>query len=389
MIQTDVVILGAGAAGLMCAIEASKRGRRVAILEHNREIGAKIRISGGGKCNFTNRSVTVDNYLSNNQHFATSALSRFTPQDFLQMIESHNIAYSERDHGQLFCRDSAAQIIDMLTKECTSRGVSIITGCQIGDIAKETSFIVSTKMEEFQSESLVVATGGLSVPTLGATDTGFRIAKNFGMEIVTPRPALAPLVFGNSEATIFNKLSGISAVAEVTCKRTTFCEAVLITHHGLSGPAILQISSYWREGDALNVDFFPGIDVMSILIEGSQGKKKLSTLLSHVVSARLAFAIEERIGGPFELSKCTKKELFEIDNRIRHMEFLPIGTEGFKKAEATLGGVDTSMLSSKTLESKTMKGLYFIGEVVDVTGWLGGYNLQWAWSSGWAAGQYC
>jgi predicted Rossmann fold flavoprotein len=389
MIQTDVVILGAGAAGLMCAIEASKRGRRVVVLERNREIGAKIRISGGGKCNFTNRSVTADNYLSNNPHFSTSALSRFTSQDFLQMIESHNIAYSERDHGQLFCRDSAIQIIDMLTNECRSRGVSIITGCQIGDIAKGTSFIVSTKTEEFQSENLVVATGGLSVPTLGATDAGFRIAKNFGMEIVTPRPALAPLVFGSSEATIFSNLSGISAIAEVTCKRTTFCEAVLITHRGLSGPAILQISSYWREGDALSVNFFPGIDVMSILIEGSQGKKKLSTLLSHIVSARLAFAIEERIGGPFELSKCTEKELFEIDNRIRHMEFLPIGTEGFKKAEATLGGVDTSMLSSKTLESKTMKGLYFIGEVVDVTGWLGGYNLQWAWSSGWAAGQYC
>jgi len=389
MIQTDVVILGAGAAGLMCAIEASKRGRRVAVLEHNRKIGAKIRIAGGGKCNFSNRNVTADNYLSNNRHFATSALSRFTPQDFVQMIESHSIAYAERDHGQLFCRDSAAQIVDMLTNECRSRGVSIITGCQIGDITKGTSFSVSTRTEEFQSENLVVATGGLSVPTLGATDAGFRIAKNFGMKIVTPRPALAPLVFGRSEFSIFSNLSGISASAEVTCEQATFREAVLITHHGLSGPAILQISSYWREGDILSVNFFPGIDVMSILIEGSQGRKKLSTLLSKFVSARLAFAIEKRIGGSFELNNCSKKELLEIDQRIRHMEFLPIGTEGFKKAEATLGGVDTSMLSSKTMESKTTKGLYFIGEVVDVTGWLGGYNLQWAWSSGWAAGQYC
>ena len=389
MIQSDVVILGAGAAGLMCAIEASKRGRRVAVLEHNREIGAKIRISGGGKCNFSNRKVSADNYLSNNRHFATSALSRFTPQDFLQMIESHEITYAERDHGQLFCRGSAAQVVDMLTYECTSRGVSIITGCQIGDITKGTSFIVPTNTEELQSESFVVATGGLSVPTLGATDAGFRIAKNFGMKIVTPRPALTPLVFGSSESTIFRNLSGISAIAEVTCEQTTFREAVLITHHGLSGPAILQISSYWKEGDTLSVNFFSGIDVMSILIEGSQGRKKLSTLLSRFVSARLASAIEGKIGGPFELNNCTRKELLDINHRIRHMEFLPIGTEGFKKAEATLGGVDTSLLSSKTMESKTMKGLYFIGEVVDVTGWLGGYNLQWAWSSGWAAGQYC
>lgn len=389
MIQTDVVILGAGAAGLMCAIEASKRGRRVVLLDHNQEIGAKIRISGGGKCNFTNRTVSSENYLSNNRHFAASALTRFTPQDFLRMIESHHIAYSERDHGQLFCCDSASQISDMLVQECRSRGVSIITGCNLGAISKGRSFMVSTGAEKFQSETLVVATGGLSIPALGATDAGYRIAAKFGMALVPQRPALAPLIFDKSESKIFGNLSGVSAIAEVTCHRTMFREAVLITHRGLSGPAILQISSYWREGEALSVNFFPGIDVMTILIGGCPTRKKLSTFLSQYVPTRLAFAIEERAGGPFELNKCTKKKFLEIDHRIRHMEFLPIGTEGFKKAEATLGGVDTNMLSSKTMESKMVKGLFFIGEVVDVTGWLGGYNLQWAWSSGWVEGQYC
>ncbi|MCX6136864.1 MAG: NAD(P)/FAD-dependent oxidoreductase [Ignavibacteriales bacterium] len=389
MTQTDVLVIGGGAAGLMCAIEAAKRGRKVRLLEHNREIGAKIRISGGGKCNFTNRSVSARNFISENRHFATSALSRYTPRDFLSFVEAHHIAYSEREHGQLFCRRSATEIIEALRVECRERGVKIETGISVGSIAKSLSFTVSTSQGDYVCDALVIATGGLSIRKLGASDFGLRIANQFVMKIVSPKPGLVPLVLGEKESASFGSLSGISTLGEVTCNGNSFTEAVLITHRGLSGPAVLQASSYWNAGESVNMNFFPGIDVIELLMKGMKPGKKLSSVLSSYLPSRLADVLERLAAPDTVLDRCNRSQIEALARRLTGFQLHPEETEGFEKAEVTVGGVDTAMLSSKTMESKLVPGLYFIGEVVDVTGWLGGYNFQWAWSSGWAAGQCC
>jgi predicted Rossmann fold flavoprotein len=385
----DVIILGAGAAGLMCAGVATKRGRSVLVLEQARHPGEKIRISGGGRCNFTNLHTSPANFLSENPRFCRSALSGYTQHDFIALVDKYRIAWHEKTRGQLFCDGSSRQIIDMLLEEC--RSAQLRLGVRISAISKsEDSFVVATDQGEFRCGSLVVATGGPSIPKMGASGFGYKIAEQFGLKIVPPRAALVPLTFDLAMLAQFKELSGISVDAVVSCGKTRFDEALLFTHRGLSGPAILQISSYWRAGDDIVIDMAPARDILAALkqLRRDHPRQELATALAGFLPKRLAQIIGETAGGPSRLADFPDKLLSKIAADVKAWHVRPNGTEGYRTAEVTLGGVDTTELSSKTFEAKSVQGLYFIGEVVDVTGHLGGFNFQWAWSSGHAAGRY-
>jgi predicted Rossmann fold flavoprotein len=383
----DVIILGAGAAGLMCAGVAAKRGRSVLVLEQARHPGEKIRISGGGRCNFTNLHTTPANFLSGNPRFCHSALSGYTQHDFIALVEKYGIAWHEKTRGQLFCDGSSRQIIDMVREEC--RGAQLCLGVRISAIAKkEGDFVVTTDQGEFFCGALVVATGGPSIPKMGASGFGYRIAEQFGLRIVPPRAALVPLTFDAGLLARFKDLSGISVEASVSCGKTRFDEALLFTHRGLSGPAILQISSYWRAGEDIVIDLAPERDILALLkqLRRDHPRQELATALTGLLPKRLAQTVAEAIGGPARLADFPDKLLSNVAAAVKAWRVRPNGTEGYRTAEVTLGGVDTTELSSKTFEAKSVRGLHFIGEVVDVTGHLGGFNFQWAWSSGHAAG---
>ena len=386
--KKDVIVIGGGAAGLFCAIEAGKRGRRALVLEHADRVGKKIAISGGGRCNFTNVYSTPQNFLSANPSFVKSALARYSPQDFIALVEKHGIAYHEKKLGQLFCDDSSRRIIEMLLDECASANVEIRLNCLVRKVEKEAAFILETNQGRFESDSLVVATGGLSVPPLGATDFGYRLARQFGLRIRETRPALVPLTFASAALQDLKALSGVSIDALVACNGIDFRENILLTHRGLSGPAILQISSYWKKGDALSIDLLPGGDAREILTARHQSEMELANLLSQYLPRRFAHAWCDLYAPSRPLKSYSTKEMEEVARGLHDWHLKPDGTEGYRKAEVTLGGVDTGELSSKTMEARKAHGLYFIGEVVDVTGHLGGHNFQWAWASGFAAGQY-
>jgi predicted Rossmann fold flavoprotein len=384
----DVIILGAGAAGLMCAGVAARRGRSVLALEQARHPGEKIRISGGGRCNFTNLHTSPANFLSENPRFCHSALSGYTQHDFIALVEQYGIAWHEKTRGQLFCDGSSRQIIDMLLKEC--RSAQLRLGVRISAIAKnEDGFVVATDQGEFRCRSLVVATGGPSIPKMGASGFGYRIAEQFSLKIVPPRAALVPLTFDAAMLVQFKDLSGISVEAVVSCGKTRFDEALLFTHRGLSGPAILQISSYWRAGEDVVIDMAPERDVLAVMkqVRRDHPRQELATALTGLLPKRLAQTVADAIGGPARLADFPDKLLSNVAAAVKAWHVRPNGTEGYRTAEVTLGGVDTTELSSKTFEVKSVSGLYFIGEVVDVTGHLGGFNFQWAWSSGHAAGR--
>jgi predicted Rossmann fold flavoprotein len=385
----DVIVLGAGAAGLMCAGVAAQRGRSVLVLEQARHPGEKIRISGGGRCNFTNLHTSPANFLSNNPRFCHSALSGYSQHDFIALVEKYAIAWHEKARGQLFCDGSSRQIIDMLMEEC--RSAQLRLGVRISAIAKnEDGFVVTTDQGEFRCRSLVVATGGPSIPKMGASGFGYRIAEQFNLKIVPPRAALVPLTFDAGPLTRFKDLSGISVDAVVSCGKTHFDEALLFTHRGLSGPAILQISSYWHAGEDIVIDMAPERDVLALLkqVRRDHPRQELATALTGLLPKRLAQTVADGIGGPARLADFPDKLLSNVVAAVKAWRVRPSGTEGYRTAEVTLGGVDTTELSSKTFEAKSVAGLYFIGEVIDVTGHLGGFNFQWAWSSGHAAGRH-
>jgi predicted Rossmann fold flavoprotein len=387
MLEWDVIVIGGGAAGLFCAIEAGKRGRRVLVVEHGERIGKKISISGGGRCNFTNIYTSADNFISANPHFCKSALARYTPADFISLVEKHGVAYYEKKLGQLFCVGSSRQIIDMLQGECLDAGVEILCRCQVTSVQKENSFRIETNQGSFISRSLVIASGGLSIPPMGATDFGYRIARQFGLRIEEPRPALVPLTLASRIQEQLTTLSGVSLDALVGCCGKEFRENILITHRGLSGPAILQISSYWRPTEPISINLLPDEDIFDILKRSQSSEIELANLLARRLPRSFALAWCELYVDSRPLKQYDTRELQGIAEKIHHMQLWPRGTEGFKKAEVTVGGVATTELSSQTMEARRVPGLYFIGEVVDVTGQLGGYNFQWAWASGYAAGQ--
>jgi predicted Rossmann fold flavoprotein len=384
----DAVIVGGGAAGLMCAIAAGRRGRRVLLLEHNRAPGAKILISGGGRCNFTNLAIAPERFISDNPHFCKSALTRYTADDFIALVESHRIAYHEKTLGQLFCDGSARAILDMLLKECAAAGVDLRSGVRVTEIERAGHFRITTDRGSFTAPALVLATGGLSIPKMGATSFAYDTARRFGLEIVAPRPGLVPFRTESAVLGVCRSLSGVSAEAIVLCGETSFRESILFTHRGLSGPAILQISSYWHSGDTISIDLLPALDSEAFLRKRRRMRPRaeLKTVLAELLPARLAerFAAEAPTG---EIANLSDRVLAEAAARLKRWTLTPAATEGWSKAEVTVGGVDTAELSSKTMESKKVAGLYVIGEAVDVTGWLGGYNFQWAWSSGWCAGE--
>jgi predicted Rossmann fold flavoprotein len=387
----DVIILGAGAAGLMCAAVAGQRGRSVLLLEQARQPGEKIRISGGGRCNFTNLHTTPANFLSANPRFCNSALSGYTQRDFIALVEAYGIAYHEKTKGQLFCDGSSRQIIDMLLEECRKARAQLRLGARISSVSgSENGFVVGTDQGEFRGRSVVIATGGPSIPKMGSSGFGYKIAEQFGLKIVAPRAALVPLTFDPSLLAQFRDLSGVAVDAVVSCGKTAFDEALLFTHRGLSGPAVLQISSYWREGHDLVIDLAPTIDVLTGLkrLRGDHPRQEMATALAEFLPKRLARTIAEMAGGPERLADFSDKLLTNVAAAVKQWRVRPNGTEGYRTAEVTLGGVDTSELSSKTFESRSVPGLHFIGEVVDVTGHLGGFNFQWAWSSGHAAGRH-
>jgi predicted Rossmann fold flavoprotein len=388
MTNRDVVIIGGGAAGLMCAIEAGKRGRSVILIEHEDKIGKKILISGGGRCNFTNKLVSPDNFISDNPHFCKSALSGFTPDDFIQLVEFHGITFHEKKLGQLFCDGSAKQIVSMLVNECKKASVEIRCNCKVNSLSIKDKFVVETSQGDLNSESVVIASGGVSIPKMGATDFGYRIAEQFGISLTDIRPALVPLTLNKRDLNIFGELSGISIDSIISCNNKSFRENFLFTHKGLSGPAILQISSYWKEGNNIIINLLPEIDLYDKLLEYSKSRTELANFLSNYFPMRFAevFCREYFISKP--LNQYSQSDFKTIADKIHKWTVTPSGTEGFAKAEVTLGGINTNELSSRTMESKRVRGLYFIGEVVDVTGWLGGYNFQWAWASGFAAGKY-
>ena len=390
MTDYDVVIIGGGAAGLMCAIEAGKHGRRVLVIEHSDRVGKKILISGGGRCNFTNLNVTPENFLSTNQHFCKSALARYTQWDFIALVDRHRIAYHEKELGQLFCDQSAKLIINLLTDECRQVGVRITTDCSVNGVERGAAgFAIKTKRAAIAAASLVVACGGLSVPKMGATGFGYDIAKRFGHRLVPTRAGLVPLVFGPDDLVRYKDLSGVSLPVQVECRGQSFSNAMLFTHRGISGPAILQISSYWQAGDELAINFLPFTDADAWLRgrQASRPDAELKTVLGEFLPKRLAQRICEVELGSRPLRQYTPRDVRAICERLQSWRFRPDETEGYRTAEVTLGGVHTDELSSTTMESKIVPGLYFVGEVVDVTGHLGGFNFQWAWSSGWAAGQ--
>ncbi len=386
----DVVIIGAGAAGLICAIEAGRRGRRVLLLDHAQNPAEKIRISGGGRCNFTNIHTRPDAFLSQNPHFCISALKRFTPAHFIDRVERHKIPWHEKTLGQLFCDDSSDRIIAMLLDDCQAAGVSIRLATPVNSIEKSADgFRLSTHANIIHTAKLVIATGGKSIPKIGATAFGYETAQQFGHKIIPTRPGLVPLTFDEKMRLAMKALAGISVNARLTCHKTTFSEGLLFTHRGLSGPSILQISSYWTEGTALRINLLPGVDALSALknMKDTHGRVTLANCLSEWLPKRLARHITTAIGSDRKLADIGKSDITTLAAAINDWTVMPQGTEGYRTAEVTLGGVDTNGLSSRTMESKHCPGLYFIGEVVDVTGHLGGYNFQWAWASGYAAGQ--
>ncbi|MBB5687234.1 NAD(P)/FAD-dependent oxidoreductase [Sphingobium boeckii] len=388
MERFDAIILGAGAAGMMAALTAGQRGRRVLLLDHADKPGKKILISGGGRCNFTNVHTAADRFLSANPHFAKSALGRYAPQDFIDLVDRHGIAWHEKTLGQLFCDGSSRQIVAMLTDECAAGGVDIRVQHAITAISKPDDFSVTTDRGTFAAPSLVIATGGPSIPQMGATGFAYDVTRQFGLKVVEPRPALVPLTL-SGEAMMFRGLSGIAVDSIARCGKQSFHEASLFTHRGLSGPAILQISSYWRNGEAILLDLLPGRDAAAALIAAKRERPRtqIRTILGELLPARLAELLAEPLGLNGELANIADKALGAAGERLNGWRFVPNGSEGYAKAEVTVGGVDTAGLSSKTMEARKIPGLYFIGEAVDVTGWLGGYNFQWAWASGVAAGQ--
>ncbi|MGJ8477484.1 NAD(P)/FAD-dependent oxidoreductase [Sphingobium yanoikuyae] len=384
----DAIILGAGAAGMMCAATAGQRGRRVLLADHADAPGKKILISGGGRCNFTNIYTAADRYLSANPHFAKSALGRYTPQDFLTLIGRYGIAWHEKTLGQLFCDGSAKQVVAMLAEECAAGGVTMALGQPVTDISHgDGLFRVKLGDRILSAPSLVLATGGPSIPKLGATGFAYEVARQFDLKVVQPRPALVPFTLGPDDA-LFQSLSGVSAEVEVRWNKTRFREAALFTHRGLSGPAMLQISSYWEHRTPIHVNFLPDLGVDWLLAEKrNRPRTGLRRVLVERFPERMADALLERIGTQGDLGNLPDKTLRQIGERLAGWSFIPSGTEGYAKAEVTVGGIATAGLSSRTMEAAKVPGLYAIGEAVDVTGWLGGYNFQWAWASGWAAGQ--
>jgi predicted Rossmann fold flavoprotein len=390
MIRYDVAVIGGGAAGLMCAIEAGKRGRRVLVIERSDRVGKKILISGGGRCNFTNLNVTPENFLSANPHYCKSALARYTPSDFIALVERHGIAYHEKELGQLFCNHSARQIVKLLTDECSQAGVRIETDCNVNQTDRSAGgFVLNTDHGSSETSSLVIACGGLSVPKMGASGFGYDIARRFGHHVVPTRAGLVSLLFSADDLIRYKDLSGVSLPVQVDCGRQSFANAMLFTHRGVSGPAILQISSYWKAGDELAINFLPLTDPDTWLRhrQSTRPDAELKTVLGEFLPKRLAQRLCEVELSSRPLRQYTPRDMRAICERLQSWRIQPSDSEGYRTAEVTLGGVDTNQLSSSTMESKIVPGLYFIGEVVDVTGQLGGFNFQWAWSSGWAAGQ--
>jgi len=381
----DALILGGGAAGLMCAIEAGKRGRRVAVLEHADRLGKKILISGGGRCNFTNIHCTPENFLSSNPHFAKSALARYTPEDFVALVEKHRIRYHEKTLGQLFCDGSAREIVNMLEEECRAAKVEIFLNTKIQVVTRTAEFVVRTSQDGFRAPVLVVATGGLSIPKIGATSFGYDLARQFGLKIRNPWPGLVPLLFDSEDRSRYSDLAGVATDVITSCDGQEFHEKMLITHRGLSGPAILQISSYWKSGGSIAIDLAPGMRVTDFFENShvSRNVQSLRAQMRNVLPNRFADRwLDVNAPGVW-----TNTALAEFESRVHRWVVVPAGTEGFEKAEVTAGGVDTDELSAKTMESRQVPGLFFVGEVVDVTGQLGGFNFQWAWASGAAAGR--
>jgi len=388
--KCDVVVIGAGAAGMMCAIEAGKRGRRVVLLDHAKKIGEKIRISGGGRCNFTNIYTNHKKFISSNPKFMISALKQYTHQNFIDLIQKYKISFHEKKLGQLFCDQSAQQIIDMLKMECEKANVFIINNTNIKSVTKSQNYITKTASTIYESESLVIATGGLSIPKIGASKFGYDIAKQFGLNIIETLPALVPLTFNDDILKECKELSGLSVESQVSYKKTFFEEGMLFTHRGLSGPSILQISSYWKLGEHIQINLSPNKNIFSFLEQKKQTspKQDINPVLSELLPKRLVIMICNQLEISGRIADMSNKLIRLIGDFINSWTIKPTGTEGYRTAEVTLGGVDTNDLSSKTMMSKNNEGLYFIGEVVDVTGHLGGYNFQWAWSSGYVAGQY-
>lgn len=392
MQKIDVLIVGASASGLMCAIEAAKRGRKVIVIDHANKAGKKILMSGGGRCNFTNYDINDENYICHNPHFVKSALKRFTQWDFIALVEAYNIPYHEREHGQLFCNDSSKDILNLLLNECKKFSVDIQLNINIKNIKQnpDNSFIIQTDTKEITSQSLVIASGGLSIPKMGATPFGYKLAEQFNIKVWPTSAGLVPFTLHKHDKDIFSDLSGIAVNSVVKVKNMSFRENILFTHRGLSGPAILQISSYWDAGESIEINLLPDIDLLQELSHATkkQPQIKLKTLLYKLLAKRLIniFIESDLLDKP--LQELSNKQRQEVCDDLQKWVISPNGTEGYRTAEVTIGGVDCDELSSKTFETKSIPGLYFIGEVMDVSGWLGGYNFQWSWSSGWCAGQY-
>ncbi len=390
--HADVIIIGASASGLMCAIEAGKRGRNVVVLDHANKAGKKILMSGGGRCNFTNYHIDAEHYLSHNRHFCKSALSRFTQWDFLALIDKYQIPFHERSHGQLFCDESAKDILNMLLSEARKANVTLQLNTEISAISQHTGhgFNLRTRSGHYHCRSLVIASGGLSIPKIGATPFGYQLAKQFGVKVWPTRAGLVPFTLQPSDKAQLAELSGIAIDSHVSTHQQGFRENTLFTHRGLSGPAILQLSSYWHTGETITIDLCPEVAILDELksLQQQRPKLQLNNALHHWLPKRVISTLLKGLPLEEPLLSLAPHQLDEIDALIHHWKIIPNGTEGYRTAEVTIGGVDCNALSSKTMESKQVTGLFFIGEVVDVTGWLGGYNFQWAWSSGWCAGQY-
>lgn len=386
----DVVIIGAGAAGLFCAAQAGQRGRRVLVLDHANKVGKKILMSGGGRCNFTNLYTTPEHFFSANPHFCKSALKRYTPYDFLALVQKHGVEYVDKDEGQLFCKHKANDILQMLLQECADGGVKIRSRCHIIEVRKTEGFVLDTSDGEFRCESLVVATGGLSIPTLGASGFGYELAQQFGLKTLATSAALVPFTLPEKRLRELNDLSGLSLPVTASCNRVALQGDMLFTHRGLSGPVMLQLSCYWSPGNAICIDLSPQHDLFELLPQMKQqhAKMDLHNVLSNVLPKRLAIRLCElwQLQGP--INQFSDKQLRKVAERFHRWSMHPSGTEGYRTAEVTMGGVDTDDISSKTMQAKQVPGLYFIGEVLDVTGQLGGFNFQWAWASAWAAAQY-
>ncbi len=385
----DAIVLGAGAAGLMCALTAGQRGRKVLLLEHTDKAGAKILISGGGRCNFTNLDVAPNRFLSDNPHFCTSALRRYTQSDFIALVQRHGIAYHEKTLGQLFCDGSARAIVAMLLAECTAGGVDLRVHQAITNVTRSDQYRVETNRGSFTAPSLVLATGGLSIPKMGATGFAYDLARQFGLRVTPTLPGLVPFKGASLASEVDVGLAGVALEAVASFDKHSFRENILFTHRGLSGPAILQISSYWRPGEAFTLDLLPERDAMAFFVERKRSRSRAAaqTILAEIMPARLAQAIAADHLPAAEMANIPDRIFAALATKLKCWPVSPTGTEGFAKAEVTVGGIDTRDLSSKTMAARTAPGLYAIGEAVDVTGWLGGYNFQWAWSSGWSAGQ--